>query len=157
MLAYRVFISVLCLFLQIPVQAEVYKTVDENGRIHFSDRPIKSNAPLEGYQSSGYSTSQPKAKIVNNKALEDVAKQLKAERLQRQAERKQEHKKLLKKQKQQKKIMAAAEKKKKACRLAKKKEDLAFRKRVQTKNLKQSESALANYEKKRDARIAKCR
>lgn len=150
-------LSVLFLAVAVPTQAEVYKTIDENGRIHFSDRPIKSKATLESYQSSGYSTSKPKAKAVNNKALEDAAKQLKAERLQRQSQRKQEHKKLLKKRKQQKKIMAAAESKKKACGLAKKKEDLAFRKRSQAKNLKQSESAFSRYEKARDARIEKCR
>ena len=39
----------ICLFLVLPVQAEVYKWTDEQGRVHFSDKPPSEDTP--GYQS----------------------------------------------------------------------------------------------------------
>jgi hypothetical protein len=60
------------------------------------------------------------------------------------------------KRQQQKKKVAAKKKKIKACQLARVKEDKAFRKRMKAKDLSQSESALENYEKKRDVRKKKC-
>jgi hypothetical protein len=35
----------MCLFLVLPVQAEVYKWIDEQGRVHYSDRPPTEDAP----------------------------------------------------------------------------------------------------------------
>ena len=40
---------VVCLFLVLPVQAEVYKWTDEQGRVHFSDKPPTEDT--SGYQS----------------------------------------------------------------------------------------------------------
>lgn len=42
----------ICLFLAMPVQAEVYKWTDEQGRVHFSDTP-----PTE--DSAGYQVQAP--------------------------------------------------------------------------------------------------
>ena len=39
---------VLCLFLFLPVQAEVYKWTDEYGQVHYSDTPPSEETP--GYQ-----------------------------------------------------------------------------------------------------------
>lgn len=39
----------MCLFLVLPVQAEIYKWTDEQGRVHFSDKPPTEDTP--GYQS----------------------------------------------------------------------------------------------------------
>ena len=35
----------MCLFLVLPVQAEVYKWTDEQGRVHFSDKPPSKDVP----------------------------------------------------------------------------------------------------------------
>ncbi|MDH3947503.1 MAG: DUF4124 domain-containing protein [Gammaproteobacteria bacterium] len=36
---------VVCFFLTLPVQAEVYKWTDEHGRVHFSDKPPSKDTP----------------------------------------------------------------------------------------------------------------
>ena len=35
----------ICIFLALPVQAEVYKWTDEQGRVHFSDKPPTEDTP----------------------------------------------------------------------------------------------------------------
>lgn len=134
--------------------AEIYKNIDADGRVYFSDRPTPLN---KNYTSHGYSSQANTSNQVDNRNLEKIAEGLKNDSLKRQTQRKKEAKQALKKQKQQQKKRVAAKKKKKACALARKKEDKAFRKRSQTKNLKQAESALARYEKQRDLRATKCR
>lgn len=144
--------------------AEVYKNIDAQGRVYFSDRPIKSSQShsaqdysAQGYSAQGYSEKANPAQAPDNSQLEKIANKLKAQRLKRQAQRDKKLKKAIKKQKQQQKKLAAAKKKKKACALARKKEDKAFRQRSQANNLSQAESALARYEKQRDIRATKCR
>lgn len=133
---------------------EVYQRTDAKGRMHFSDSPLTS------YQASGYGKAhasiQTKIKKSDHKALANVAKRLKKDRLQREAKRKQVLKKSYQKRKKQQKILAIAKQRKTLCRLARKKEDLAFRKRGQGQNLTQMRNALANYEKKRDIRKLRC-
>ena len=149
--------------------AEVYKYVDAHGQVHFSDSP-KSNYPasvyqMNGHPASGYQTNGHKAgegdrsdiETVNPKELEKIAKRLKKQRLQRESKRRAVAKKASKKHKRIKKAAAAKKEREKACQLARNKETAAFRKRGKGKNLKQMESALANYEKKQQQRKKKCR
>lgn len=146
-------LSMVLLSSVMAAHGEVYKRTDVNGRIYFSDSPLAS------YQSSGYQSPSHRnssSAKVDHKALEKVAKGLKKERLQREKARKKALANGLKKRKKQQKLLAAAEKRKQSCRSARKNEDLAFRKRSQGKNLNQLRSALANYEKKRDLRKARC-
>jgi hypothetical protein len=170
---HQVFLTMFGLVLGIEAQAEsyktIYKTIDENGRVHFSDSPRAQNS--ENYSANGYSTSsldanpvssalrqksETQTKEVDTGELEQIATDLKKERLQREKLRKKERSKAKKKRQQQKKKVAAKKKKIKACQLARVKEDKAFRKRMKAKDLSQSESALENYEKKRDVRKKKC-
>lgn len=163
----KIFLVMFILISGLEAQAEIYKTVDENGRVHFSDSPINtpttssSKTLKEGYQAAGYSTgydsSSSSVKKTDSKALEKIANDLKKDRLQRKKLRKKELAEAQKKRKLQKKKIAAEKKKKKACKVARSKEDKAFRKRSNAKNLSQAESALENYEKKRDIRRLKCR
>lgn len=133
---------------------EVYQRTDADGRVYFSD------SPLAGYRSYGYQiprNNKNSSIKVDHTALEKIAKDLKKDRLQRERARKKALASGLKKRRKQKKLMAVAEKRKQFCRTARKNEDLAFRKRAQGKNLNQLRSALANYEKKRDLRKARCK
>lgn len=130
------------------IQAEIYRHSDEQGRHYFSD------SPHGNYPSSGYSAS--KGKKTDYKALDQTAKRLKKDRMQREQERKKALAKSKLKRKKQQKILAAAEKRKKSCYLARKKEDAAFRNRTKRQSLSKMRNALSNYEKKREARIAKC-
>jgi hypothetical protein len=129
-------------------QAEIYRHTDERGRQYFSD------SPQGNYQSSGYSSV--KGQKLDYKALDQTAKRLKKDRLQRELERKKALAKSNKQRKKQQKLLAAAEKRKKACYLARKKEVAAFRKRTKRQSLNQMRNALSNYERKHEARIAKC-
>lgn len=51
----------MCLFLVLPVQAEVYKWTDEQGRVHFSDKPPTEDTPeyqLRSPDSAGSASPQ---------------------------------------------------------------------------------------------------
>ena len=132
------------------VHGEIYKRTDADGNTSFSD------SPLANYHSGGYGNVQHDSTAVDHKALEGIAKRLKKERLQREKSQKKALANRLKKHKQQQKLLAAAKKRKQACRLARKKEDLAFRKRTQRQSLNKMQNAFSNYEKKRDIRETKC-
>jgi hypothetical protein len=136
------------LMFSLLAQAEVYRHVDAKGRLYFSD------SPEADYRSRGYSTTR--VQKTDYKALEETAKRLKKDRLIRDSKRQKALAKSAKKRKKQQKLLAAAEKRKKACYLARKKEDAAFRNRTKRQSLTKMRNALSNYEKKREARIAKC-
>ena len=55
---------VLCLFLFLPVQAEVYKWTDESGQVHYSDTPPSEETP--GYQ------LRPSGSAGNTSSLESL-------------------------------------------------------------------------------------
>ena len=136
------------------VYAEVYRYVDENGQVHFSDSTSRH------YESGGYKSPQgtiDSVDLVNQQALENTANRLKNERLGRESKRKALSKKREQAHKKQQQKIRMAKKQKEACRLARKKEDQAFRQRGKSKNVKQMGKALANYEKKRDQRKIQCR
>lgn len=148
-----IIVVVLGSIFSIPAQAEIYQTIDEHGRVHFSDSPknhYSKNYPVSGYNSSSESTA------TDTDELKHIAADLKKERLQREKLRKKERSKAKKKRQQQKKKAAAKKKKIKACKLARIKEDKAFRKRMKAKDISQLESALEKYEKKREIRKKKC-
>lgn len=146
------------LVFSIQAQSEIYQWVDAEGRIQFSDNPIKK------YNSTGYvqksssnsSVTASESYSERSKNLEEIAKVLKKDRLKRENNRKNEAKARAKKNKKQKKQLAAIKKKKLACKKAREKEDLAFRKRTKSQRLAKMRKALANYEKKRETRRKKC-
>jgi hypothetical protein len=134
------------------MQAEIYRYVDDQGRVQFSDNP-NSNYNVQAI-SSGVSTSRNEVDV---EALESKAQQLKQNRLERE---KHANKLIQKKRKARLKYQKALAKKKKkeeACELARIKENLAFRNRSKSRNLTAMRKALEQYEKKRKMRIKKCR
>jgi hypothetical protein len=155
-----------CAFFSVQSLAEIYQWVDSKGRPQFSD------SPSEEYKSSGYAQSTnnsstldsaltpntaPSSRAKSAKQLESIAQAFKEDRLKRENERvKQERVRAAKNKKREKKL-ALAKKRKLACKKAKTREDLAFRKRTQRQGLMQMRKALANYEKKRDIRREKCK
>jgi hypothetical protein len=146
------------LVFSLQVQSEIYQWVDSKGRIQFSDNPNKK------YNSTGYAQKSSSDSSVTatesyserSENLEEIAKSLKKDRIKREAIRKNEVKARAKKNKKRKKLLAAIKKKKLACKNARKKEDLAFRKRTKSQSLAKMRKALANYEKKRETRRKKC-
>lgn len=150
----RFIIYVLSGVLSIPlleVNAEVYRFVDKDGQVHFSDSASRY------YETGGYKSPQSPIEPVNQQALDNAASRLTNERLERASKRKALSEKREKAHKKQQQQIRLEKKQKARCRLAIKKEDQAFRQRGKSKNLKQMESALANYEKKRDYRKIQCR
>lgn len=144
--------------------AEVYKYVDTNGQVHFSDKPL-GGLSLDSILVVGDSKksekleakSQSLSKQVNDPAaLESIATELKANRVQREKKRIRRAKIKSKRWKAQKKAAKDKKQKKKACQIARKQEESAFRNRTKKKNLKQMEGALVQYEKKRNLRKQKC-
>ncbi len=134
--------------------AEIYQWVDSQGRTQFSDSPI------EDYNSAAYTRAakiDPVTKASNSQNLEEIANDLKKNRLQREKLRKQQVKAWSKKNKKRKQALAAVNKRKEACNKAKKKEDLAFRQRTQRQDLNKMRKALANYEKRQKIRREKCK
>lgn len=134
-----------------PVYAEIYRWVDDDGRVQFSDYPkpnYDSQAISNGQHSIG---GKP-----NLKELEQAAQQLKKSRL----ERKDAAEKLIqeKRRKRIKREAAIAKKKKRKadCEAAREKEYLAFKNRSKSRNLAAMRKALERYEKKRKLRIKKC-
>lgn len=136
--------------------AEIYQWVDSEGRQQFSDSPKEEYSSV-GYASSVKSNALRKSDSKNSKELEDIAKDFKKDRLKREKIREKENKARVLKNKKREKKLAAVKKRKLACKKAKKKEDLAFRQRIQRKSLSNMRKALANYEKKRATRIEKCK
>lgn len=162
----------LCLILPMSVSAEIYQYIDEHGLVHFSDQPPAgitsglnhglnngvTNGLLSNDSRLNKTDNQKSTESINDPAaLEKIAKELRSNRVQREKQRAKAAKTHAKRRQKQKKAAKAKQQKKKACQLARKKEEAAFRNRTNKKNLKQMESALASYEKKRDLRKQKCR
>jgi hypothetical protein len=153
-------VGFIILFYSLYAQGEIYQWVDSQGRTQFSD------SPNEKYDAAGYARQQTREQhattsgydtdISSSKNLDEIAKELKQDRLKRKKLRDKESKARAKKNKQRKKQLAAAKKKKMACKIARDKEDLAFRQRSQRQGLVKMRKALANYEKKSDIRRKKC-
>jgi hypothetical protein len=146
-------------------QAEIYQWLDSNGRLQFSDTPpasfsnSPSNSPAATHVPSTdiseiENSSVSSAKRTEN--LQRIAKKLKKDRLKREKVRAKELRSRAKKDKKRKKKLAAAKKRKAACKKARTAEDLAFRQRTKRHGLNKMRKALANYEKKRQARQNKC-
>lgn len=145
--------------------AEVFRWVDNQGRVQFSDIPnlVKKNDNLPNTKTVSQPSNQG-ADVIGHKKishkepkdLNAIAKKMKKERLMREKAKKKREKKRKAKLKKHQKQLAAAKKKKLACKKAKENEDLAFRKRTQQQGLLKMRKALANYEKKREARRKKC-
>lgn len=94
----KIFLVMFILISGLEAQAEIYRTVDENGRVHFTDSPVSSSDThssknlTERYQAAGYSagysdsstgndSSSQDVKQVDSKALEKIADDLKKDRL----------------------------------------------------------------------------
>ena len=135
--------------------AEIFKWVDNQGRVQFSDVP-NTKAASQPLKQQTHVTDHKKIVNKEPKDLNGIAQQMKKERLARDKAKKKRAKTRKIKLKKHQKQLAAAKKKQLACKKAKQKEDVAFRKRTQQQGLLQMRKALANYEKKRAARRKKC-
>jgi hypothetical protein len=157
-------IKVIILYLLLTIShlahAEVFRWVDTQGRVQFSDVPNTKSANIKAAsQALKAKTDAVDHKKISNKEPKDlkaIAHKMKKERLAREKAKKKRDKNRQVKLKKHQKQLAAAKKKKLACKKAKEKEDLAFRKRTQQQGLLKMRKALANYEKKREARRKKC-
>jgi len=140
------------LFLSNSAFAEIYRWLDDNGRVQFSDSPD----PNYNSQALANTTTSVRP-FVDIKLLQNKAKELKQDRLKR--ERIAE--KLFTAQRQKRlrneKVIANKKKREQACYNAQKKENLAFRQRSKGRKLVAMRKALDRYEKKREIRIKKCR
>lgn len=130
--------------------AEIYRWVDEKGRVQFSDSPDPN------YHSRVLTSKASTTNTTDIKQLQRTAKKLKQERLRRERETKKTFQVNRQKRLNNEKIIAKIKKKKLACYNAKKKENLAFRQRSKSRNLAAMRKALDRYEKKRVIRINKC-
>lgn len=135
--------------------AEIFKWVDNQGRVQFSDVP-NTKAASQPLKQQTHVTDHKKISNKEPKDLNGIAQQMKNERLAREKAKKKREKTRKIKLKKHQKQLAAAKKKQLACKKAKQKEDVAFRKRTQQQGLLKMRKALANYEKKRAARRKKC-
>lgn len=147
LIAYFIFI----LIPPLAVHADIYRWVDEKGRVQFSDSPnpnYGSQALVSKTDSLGSTT--------DIKQLQIDAKQLKQQRLKREGDTKKILQSKRKKRLKNEKRIATKKRKKQACDNARKKEDLAFRQRGKSRNLTAMRKALERYEKKRMIRINKC-
>jgi hypothetical protein len=148
-------------FLYSPHSAsEIYRWVDSQGRLQFSDRPDIRNGS-SGYahsanNSASANTPSSTSKYKTSKDLNGIAEKLKRDRLKRESIRGKKVKARAKKNIKRKKRLAAIEKRKLACQKAQDNQYFAFRKRTQRQDLMSMRKALANYEIKRESRREKC-
>jgi hypothetical protein len=150
-------ITCLAFFYSSQCVAEIYQWVDSHGRVQFSD------SPSEEYHSAGYAHSADKSvpsTISQSQTLKDlnnIAKELKKDRIKREKIRAKEKQDRINDNKKRKKQLAAIKNKKRACEKARVQQNIAFRERTQYQGLIQMRKALANYERKREVRQKKCR
>ena len=149
----KLFIPTIIFISLIPlvVRADIYRWVDEKGRVQFSDSPnpnYGSQALVNKIDSLGNTT--------DIKQLQKSAKLLKQQRLKRESDAKKVLQSKRKQRLKNEKRIASKKRKKQACDNAKKNENLAFRQRSKSRNLSAMRKALARYEKKRMIRINKC-
>ncbi|NRA25610.1 MAG: DUF4124 domain-containing protein [Oleispira sp.] len=158
-------VLVFILFWTGPSQAEIYQWLDTKGRIQFSDTlPRSLNSSLhpsaDGYiPSTTYihkKKTNPTSVAKRVKDLENIATELKKDRLKREKIRVNELGEKARKNKIRKQQLALAKKRQLACDQARVKENLAFRQRTQRHSLSNMGKALANYERKRQALREKC-
>lgn len=130
------------------VQAEVYSWKDQNGRTHFSDKPISN----ENYTITPISPVQaiPSPSQSNVDDLEGIAKKMRKDRMKWQKTNAAERKKKKQLNKQWKQKLAAKEKKAGKCKRARVQQDKAFRKRMAGVRLGSKVSALEKYEQASD-------
>lgn len=131
--------------------AEIYRWVDDKGRIQFSDSPN----PNYNSQALANTSGSPEP-VLDVSSLQRTARQLKQDRLKREKAAKKLAKAKRQKRLRNEKIIAKKKKKKQACDNAQKKENLAFRQRTKSRNLTAMRKALERYEKKRMIRIKRC-
>jgi hypothetical protein len=87
--------SLLLFFISAPLQAAVYQWKDENGRIHFSDRPVHENATEKSIKSPPKSSSPaavPEDRKQRRQRMLDVYEKERAEKREAKAKEKQERK-----------------------------------------------------------------
>lgn len=148
------FFSLPTLFLSELATAEIYRWVDEKGRVQFSDSP-DPNYHSQALTSKA-NTTNTAHRISDIKLLQRTAKKLKQERLKREGQAKILFQVKRQKRLKNEKIIAKKKKRKLACNNAQKKENLAFRQRSKSRNLTAMRKALERYEKKKVIRIKKC-
>jgi hypothetical protein len=145
------FFSLQLLLLSGFTTAEIYRWVDEKGRVQFSDSPDPN------YHSQALASKNPSAiPPADIKSLQKKANKLKQDRLKRERDAEKLFKAQRQKRVRNEKRIAKKKKQKQACYNARKKEDLAFRQRSKSRNLTAMRKALERYEKKRVIRINKC-
>jgi hypothetical protein len=147
----HLFFSFQLIFSSGSAAAQIYRWVDDSGRVQFSDSPDPN------YHSQVLtSTAHSVRPSIDVKLLQKKAKRLKQNRLKRESaaakifnakrqKRLRNEKKIVKKKKQMQ-----------ACYSAREKENLAFRQRSKSRNLTAMRKALGRYEKKKMIRINKC-
>lgn len=142
-----------CQLLVLPnsLNAEIYRWVDDQGRVQFSD------SPNPNYQMHSLSvTTDSPANVVDIKRLQDKALELKKQRLRREKDAVKRTKAKRQKQRGYEKEIAKAKKQKEACKKARINEDLAFRQRGKSRGLTAMRKSLERYEKKRMIRVNRC-
>lgn len=85
----------LLLFIAFPLQAAVYQWTDENGRVHFSDRPTHESATEKTIRTSPGGSSQSSSPVdwkQKRQRMLDVYEQERAEKREAKAKRKEERK-----------------------------------------------------------------
>ena len=143
--------SLFFLFLPCLSAAEIYRWVDNKGRIQFSD------SPNPDYQTQALASSYKSVSAsFDLQVLQKKAKQLKQDRLEREKAVKKAFNTKRQKRLRNERAIAKRNKKKQACDNAKKKENLAFRQRTKSRRLMAMRRALERYENKRLIRIKKC-
>ena len=131
--------------------AEVYRWVDDKGRVQFSD------SPNPNYHSQAFANTPGSVNPSTDvQSLQKKAKQLKKDRLKRERGAAKVLKAKRQKRLKNEKRIAKIKKQKQACDIARKKENLAFRQRTKSRNLTAMRKALERYEKKRMIRIKRC-
>jgi hypothetical protein len=148
---YLIFFIFYTLITTSPVHGEIYRWVDDNGRVQFSDYP-KPNYDSQAITSGQHSVGDKP----NLKELEKTAQQLKKDRLKREVAADKLIQEQRKKRIKREKAIAKKKKREEACEAAREKEYLAFKNRSKSRNLTAMRKALERYEKKRKLRIKKC-
>jgi hypothetical protein len=78
-----------CLLMSVPVKAEIYKWTDENGRVHYEDKPRGNNSNKIKYKVAPIKNS--KANSINNptQPAEQTANQMQQNRYRKDREKRQ--------------------------------------------------------------------
>ena len=70
---FSIITACLCLLIQIPAQAGVYKWVDENGQVQYGDQPVNADAEKITIRQNETTTPRPIKKADDGKNKEETA------------------------------------------------------------------------------------